>query len=89
MLAKLCLSRDDNHINYITLKIQPGAETEMFYPALQFLLWRHSGADVERMLELCVATTLVLSCVQSLSQPKILLAHNNNHPPTAALNVGR
>ena len=61
----------------------------MFYPALQFLLWRHSGADVERMLELCVATTLVLSCVQSSSQPKILLAHNNNHPPTAALNVGR
>ena len=41
----------------------------MFYPALQFLLWRHSGADVERMLELCVATTLVLSCVQS-SSPK-------------------
>lgn len=36
-----------------------------------------------------VATILILSCVQSSSsQPKILLAHNNNHSPAAALDVG-
>ena len=37
----------------------------------------------------CVATILILSCVQSSSyHPKILLAHNNNHSPAAALDVG-
>ena len=36
-----------------------------------------------------VATILILSCVQSSSsQPKILLTHNNNHSPAAALDVG-
>ena len=36
-----------------------------------------------------VATILILSCAQSSSsQPKILLAHNNNHSPAAALDVG-
>ena len=36
-----------------------------------------------------VATILILSCGQSSSsQPKILLTHNNNHSPAAALDVG-